>query len=71
MWFDAANFHEPSLRLAVETFGASQVIGGSDHPYFQEDKYVRAFDYVREAHLKKDVVGGILRYNAEQLYGRS
>ncbi|WP_204367146.1 amidohydrolase family protein [Nocardiopsis salina] len=49
MWFDAANFHTPSLQLAAATLGASQVLAGSDHPYFQREKYVRAFEHIRRA----------------------
>ncbi|AKK01914.1 amidohydrolase family protein [Corynebacterium epidermidicanis] len=67
-YFDAANFYEPALRLAVEAFGASQILAGSDFPYFQEEKYVRAFDYVRGAKLDESVRAGILRQNATKLY---
>ncbi|UVI36651.1 amidohydrolase family protein [Brevibacterium spongiae] len=35
MWFDAANFYEPALRLALEAYGHGTVMAGSDHPYFQ------------------------------------
>ncbi|MDI3389546.1 amidohydrolase family protein [Streptomyces sp. B-S-A8] len=68
MWFDAANFHEPSLRLTVETFGADRVLAGSDHPYFQEEKYVRAFDYIRNARLPAEDIRAILSGNADSLY---
>lgn len=67
--FDAANFHEPSLRLAAETYGASQILSGSDFPYFQEDKYVRAFSYVRESKLDDSEIAGILSGNARRLLG--
>lgn len=69
MWFDAANFHEPTLRLAAETYGLNRIIPGSDHPYFQEEKYVRAFDYIREAQLSPESVAAILTRNAAGLYG--
>lgn len=68
MWFDAANFHEPSLRLAVETFGASQIMAGSDMPYFKEGKYVRAVDYIRTSSLDGDVIADVLENNARRLY---
>lgn len=67
-YFDAANFYEPALRLAVESYGGTQILGGSDHPYFQEDKYVRAFDYVRKANLPEEQRNSILRTNAQKLY---
>ncbi|WP_426716905.1 amidohydrolase family protein [Corynebacterium auriscanis] len=69
MFFDAANFHEPSLRLAAETFGAEQIMAGSDHPYFQDEHYVRAFDYVRSAKLPQHEIEAILRGNAQKLLG--
>ena len=69
MWFDAANFHTPSLVLAATTLGAGQLLGGSDHPYFQADKYLRAFAYIREAPLTPETVDAILRANAISLYG--
>lgn len=71
MWFDAANFHEPSLRLAAETFGADRILAGSDHPYFQHDKYVRAFGYIRESALPARDIDAILSGNAARLYQRA
>jgi len=68
IWFDAANFHEPSLRLAVETYGAERIIAGSDHPYFQDEKYLRAFEYIRTSKLDGRDISRILRENAEGLY---
>lgn len=69
MYFDAANFFEPALALAAEVYGASQILSGSDMPYFQADKYVRAFDYVRTSRLGELERAAILRGNAERLYG--
>lgn len=69
MWFDAANFHEPALRLAVETYGADRIVAGSDHPYFQKEKYVRAFDYIRGAELPSESIDAILSGNVADLYG--
>ena len=69
MWFDAANFHEPSLALAAETFGADRVMAGSDHPYFQGEKYRRAFAYLRASRLSGPDVRAVLADNARALYG--
>lgn len=68
MYFDAANFHAPSLRAAVETYGADQILAGSDFPYFQEEKYLRAFDYVRDARLDPRTTSKILSGNASRLF---
>lgn len=40
-------------------------------PYFQKEKYVRAFDYVRGAHMPESDIAGILDGNARALYGLS
>ena len=69
MWFDAANFHIPSLVLAATTLGAGRLLGGSDDPYFQAEQYVRAFSYIREAPLAPEDRAAILRANAIALYG--
>lgn len=35
---------------AAEYYGATQVLAGSDHPYFQEEKYVRRLITFAPAH---------------------
>lgn len=52
----------------VEYYGATQVLAGSDHPYFQEEKYVRAFDYIRSSTLSESDRQRILSGNATELY---
>lgn len=69
IWFDAANFHEPSLALAAEAFGTARLLAGSDHPYFQGEKYKRAFDYIRMSRLDEEAVHSVLSGNAGTLYG--
>lgn len=69
MYFDAANFFEPSLRPAAAVYGPQQVLAGSDIPYFQEEKYVRALDYIRTSKLTDDEKDGVLSANAKVLYG--
>lgn len=69
MWWDTANFHAPSLRCSVETFGADRIVLGSDFPYFQNDLYTRAVRYVEEADLSAGVTEAILDENAPVLLG--
>lgn len=69
MWFDAANFFEPSLRLAAEVYGHRQLLAGSDMPYFQGEQYVRAFEYVRGSGLEEGAKEAVLSGNARALYG--
>lgn len=68
LYVDAANFHQPSLRMALETYGVSQVMAGSDYPYFQDDKYTRAMDYIRTAGLPDTARDAVLFGNAKRLY---
>ena len=68
MWFDAANFSTGSLRLATEVFDPSKILAGSDYPYFQDEKYNRAFTYIQEAQLPNGQREAILSHNAINLY---
>ncbi|WGX97099.1 amidohydrolase family protein [Nocardioides sp. L-11A] len=69
MWWDTANFHAPSLRCSIDTFGADRIVLGSDFPYFQDDLYTRAVSYVEKSDLADDTVHGILDGNAVDLLG--
>ncbi|OLT38166.1 hypothetical protein BJF79_05375 [Actinomadura sp. CNU-125] len=68
MWFDTANFHPPSLRCAVESFGAHKIMLGSDFPFFRDDLYTRAVGYVEKAGLSPEQTRLILDDNAAQLF---
>lgn len=70
-YFDSANFLEEALRLSVEVFGDDKILMGSDFPYFKDEKYTRAAQYIRDAKLDDEVKEKILRSNAERLYGIS
>lgn len=73
MWFDAANFFTPSLRLALEVYGDDRVMMGSDFPYFQDAKYTRAVTYIDDlAGLGIDdgIIAKVQHGNAEQLYAQ-
>lgn len=72
IWFDAANFFTPSLRLALEVYDPAKVMAGSDFPYFQDEKYTRAVTYVealREHGIDAEQIDAILTRNAVELYG--
>ena len=69
MWFDAANFHGPSLVLAASTYDPAKIMVGSDYPYFQDDKYTRAVQYVRDCDLDEDATARILTHNATEFFG--
>jgi len=69
MWWDTANFHAPSLRNAVDTYGSDRIVLGSDFPYFQNELYTRAVEYVNAAELPESQVTQILDDNAIDLLG--
>lgn len=62
--FDTANFHGPSLKCSVESFGVDKFFMGSDYPYFKGEKYVRAAEYIKNSGLSEDDVDAILYKNA-------
>lgn len=68
-WFDTANFLEASLLHSNEILGNQRLLAGSDFPYFQNQKYTRAFSYIREANLTDNQKTAILETNAKTLYG--
>ena len=67
-WFDTANFHEPSLICSNESLGNSQLLLGSDFPYFQNENYTRAVSYIKQSSLSEDEKENILRNNAMERY---
>lgn len=68
-YFDGANFLAEALELSVRIFGRERILMGSDFPYFQGDKYVRAAEYIARADLDEETKIAILRENAAALYG--
>lgn len=68
-WFNTANFLEASLLHSNEILGNQRLLAGSDFPYFQNQKYTRAFSYIREANLTDNQRTAILETNAKALYG--
>ena len=67
--FDTANFKKESLLAGVSTFGFKNFMLGSDFPYFQDEKYTRAVEYVKSSGLDVDQVEAILSGNAIEFYG--
>lgn len=67
-WFDTANFLEAALINSAEVFGPDRLLMGSDFPYFQNDKYTRAVDYIVTSRLSQDDKDKVLYRNAQGLY---
>ncbi len=67
-YFDTANFHGPALRCSVDSFGVEKFFMGSDFPYFKDEKYVRAVEYIKNSGLDEKEVDAILFNNAIEFF---
>lgn len=68
-WVDTvAHGHIPALHNAVDVYPPDHLLLGTDYPYANEDKYVRAVDYIKQANLPEDLVRKILADNARALF---
>jgi len=68
-WFDTVNGYPPALRCACEAVGADRLLLGTDSPYWQDELYQLAVDYVAQAGLSAAEVDGIYGGNAVRLFG--
>ena len=70
MWYDTVGHgHAPALRCAAESFGASQLVLGTDFPYESGPVFRRAVDYVTTSGLAPADAEGVLGANAITLFG--
>ncbi|WP_419421512.1 amidohydrolase family protein (plasmid) [Legionella sp. D16C41] len=68
-WFDTvAHGHIPALQNAASVYPADHLLLGTDYPYANEDKYIKAVQYIREAKLSKNLARKILSDNAQNLF---
>jgi predicted TIM-barrel fold metal-dependent hydrolase len=70
MWYDTvAHAHPPAIRAAVDTFGASRIILGTDFPYESGELYKHAISYISDAGLKQADIAQILDHNGAAVLG--
>lgn len=67
-WFDAANFSTLALKNIADSLGTDHLFMGSDFPYFQDDKYVRAATYISDAGFNHAETQAILFNNAKTFF---
>lgn len=68
VYYDTVSFHDPALRCALESFGAEQLLLGSDYPHVigDLDRAVTDIDDLElTAHERSSIKAG----NVEELYG--
>ncbi|CAN1724231.1 6-methylsalicylate decarboxylase [Hyphomicrobium sp. 1Nfss2.1] len=68
-WYDTVNAHPAALRCACETFGSDRLLLGTDTPYWQDDLYNLAVDYIRQSGLSAQDAERIYHENAAALFG--
>jgi len=66
--FDTVSFHEPALRCAIDSFGAEQLLLGSDYPHVIGD-INRAVTDIETLELSATDRARIKSKNVEELYG--
>lgn len=66
--FDTANFKKESLLSSIETFGIDKFMLGSDFPYFQDKKYIRAVEYIKNSGIDTEKIEAVLSKNAIKFY---
>lgn len=67
-WYDTVNGYGPALRLAAECYGADRLLFGTDYPFFKDDAYKGAADYVLGSGLGASEIEGIFSGNAKRLF---
>lgn len=67
-YYDHVVFDPAILRLIVETYGASQIMVGSDYPFYPASRVTPIAD-LEQAGLAPDVIAGITSANARRFLG--
>jgi aminocarboxymuconate-semialdehyde decarboxylase len=68
-WYDTVNGYPTALRCTQEAAGTSQLLLGTDYPFWRDDAFKLCIDYVAEAGLPGSDVDRILGGNAQNLLG--
>lgn len=66
-WYDTANGEPEALTHAVHAYGIDRILWGSDYPYWREESYQRAVDYLALTGLPEHDLDAIRYGNAAQL----
>jgi 6-methylsalicylate decarboxylase len=70
MWYDTVGHgHVPALRCAIDSFGADRLLLGTDFPYENGDRFVRAVDFIDDPQIGARDARAILEQNASALLG--
>ncbi|MFJ3235790.1 amidohydrolase family protein [Streptomyces sp. NPDC086787] len=64
MWYDTVNGNGASLRCAVDAFGESQFLLGSDYPHMRGENYRLMVEYIKDSGLTSQAQNSIYADNA-------
>jgi predicted TIM-barrel fold metal-dependent hydrolase len=67
-WYDTVNGYPPALRCACDTFGSDRLLFGTDYPFFRDDAYQWAADYILQTGLSEGETRAIFTGNAHRLF---
>lgn len=68
-YYDTVNGYPPALRCACEAFGSDHIVLGTDYPFWRDDAFQLAAEFVEKAGLPQDEVEHILGGTAEGMLG--
>jgi predicted TIM-barrel fold metal-dependent hydrolase len=68
-WYDTVNAHPWALRCTRETVGTDRLLMGTDYPFWVDEAFLLAVDYLSQAELPAQAVDLILSGNAQALLG--
>lgn len=68
-WYDTVNGYPPALRCACDAFGVDRIVFGTDYPFFRDDAYQWAADYITKTGLSDAQTRAIFEDNPRALLG--
>jgi 6-methylsalicylate decarboxylase len=66
-WYDSVNGEPAALRCACELLGIDRIVFGTDYPFFRDDAYKAAADYIVGSGLAAADVEAIFETNPKRL----
>lgn len=70
-WYDTVNGYPAALRCACEAYGTERLLFGSDYPFFRDEAYQWAADYIVRTGLTEAQTTAIFTGNAQRLFANT
>jgi 6-methylsalicylate decarboxylase len=68
-WYDTCNGHPDALVASIHAYGIERILFGTDYPYWKDDAFRRAVEYVGLSGLSDDECAAIEHGNAARMFG--